>query len=178
MLGVPFTVLTDHKTLENFNTQRDLSRWQAHWMEFMLQYDAKIIYVKGEDNTITDALLRVSKETTSLAKITMTAGNTYAYCQGDKDDMVETTPEDLETSLLSAMCVLANRGASPICATFSITADRSLLGQIKNGYKDDRWVQETLVKAKGSVPGIQHANGSILFIPPQIPPESTGICRN
>ena len=35
LLGVPFLVYTDHKTLENFNTQRDLSRRQARWMEFM-----------------------------------------------------------------------------------------------------------------------------------------------
>ena len=48
LLGLPFFVDMDHKTLENFNTQKDLSRWQARWMEFMLQFDASIVYIKGQ----------------------------------------------------------------------------------------------------------------------------------
>lgn len=56
LLGIPFLVYTDHKTLENFHIQRDLSWCQACWMEFMSQYDAKIVYVKGEDNTVANAL--------------------------------------------------------------------------------------------------------------------------
>jgi hypothetical protein len=56
LIGVPFTIYTDHKTLENFATQKDLSRRQARWMEFLSQYDCKIMYVKGEDNCVADAL--------------------------------------------------------------------------------------------------------------------------
>ena len=128
-------------------------------MEFMSQYDVKIVYVKGEDNTVADALSRVSNETTPSTKGAVTAGSAYAYCQGDEEDMDEMMPNKLETSPLSAVCTLASREPTPVCATFSITADKALLGQIKNGYKEDRWIQDTLVKAKGSVPGIQHANG-------------------
>ena len=157
LLGVSFTVLMDHKTLENFNTQRDLSRRQARWMEFMSQYDAKIVYVKGEDNTVTDALSRVPNRGTGGD--TKTTGMDYAYCQGDEDDVAGMIANELDFSPLGAVCALAERGPSLVCATFSITADKALLLQIKEGYKDDRWVQDTLVKAKGSVPGIQHANG-------------------
>ena len=56
LIGVPFFIYTDHKTLENFDTQHNLSRRQARWMEFMSQYDFKIIYMKGEDNSVADAL--------------------------------------------------------------------------------------------------------------------------
>jgi hypothetical protein len=56
LLGSEFFVYTDHKTLENFDKQKDLSRRQACWMEFLSQYKCKIIYVKGEDNTVVDAL--------------------------------------------------------------------------------------------------------------------------
>jgi hypothetical protein len=56
LLGSELFVYTDHKTLENFDKQKDLSRRQAHWMEFLSQYECKIIYVKGEDNTAADAL--------------------------------------------------------------------------------------------------------------------------
>ena len=32
--GVPFLIYIDHKTLENFDIQRDLSWCRARWMEF------------------------------------------------------------------------------------------------------------------------------------------------
>jgi len=56
LLGGPIAVFTDHRMLENFNTQRDLSRRQACWQKFMAQFDMKIYYVKGEDNTVADVL--------------------------------------------------------------------------------------------------------------------------
>lgn len=59
LLGSHFEVWTDHRTLENFLTQRDLSRRQARWQEFLGQYNFKIKYVKCEDNTVADALSRL-----------------------------------------------------------------------------------------------------------------------
>jgi hypothetical protein len=59
LIGSEFFVYTDHRTLENFNTQRDLSRRQLRWQEFLSQYDFTIVYIPGEDNTVADALSRV-----------------------------------------------------------------------------------------------------------------------
>jgi hypothetical protein len=59
LLGYHFKVWTDHKTLEHFGTQRDLSWQQARWMEFLSQYDATIHYLPGERNTVADALSRL-----------------------------------------------------------------------------------------------------------------------
>ena len=59
LLGYQFEVWTDHRTLEHFNTQRDLSRRQARWMEFMSHYDATIHYIPGEKNCAADALSRL-----------------------------------------------------------------------------------------------------------------------
>ena len=59
LLGYTFEVWTDHRTLEHFGTQRDLSRRQARWMEFMSQYDATIHYLPGEQNSVADALSRL-----------------------------------------------------------------------------------------------------------------------
>jgi len=56
LLGSPFLIYMDHKTLENFNTQKDLSHRQARWMELMSQYNARIVYIKGGDNCVADAL--------------------------------------------------------------------------------------------------------------------------
>ena len=38
LIGSPFFVYTDHKTLLNFHTQRDLSCRQACWMEELAIY--------------------------------------------------------------------------------------------------------------------------------------------
>ena len=59
LLGSPIYVYTDHKTLENFDTQKDLSRRQLRWQEFLSQYNIQMTYICGEDNTVVDALSRV-----------------------------------------------------------------------------------------------------------------------
>lgn len=58
-IGMHVHVLTDHRTLENFNTQRELSRRQLRWQEFMSQYKLMIAYLEGEKNLGADALSRV-----------------------------------------------------------------------------------------------------------------------
>jgi hypothetical protein len=56
LLGTHFLVYTDHRTLENFDSQKNLSRRQLRWQEFMSQYDLTITYIRGEDNTVVDTL--------------------------------------------------------------------------------------------------------------------------
>ena len=62
LLGTHFTIYTDHRTLECFQGQRNLSRRQARWQEFLAEYDFNIRYVRGEDNTVADALSRMPEE--------------------------------------------------------------------------------------------------------------------
>jgi hypothetical protein len=59
LLGTQIYVYTDHCTLENFDTQKDLSRRQLRWQEFLSQYDLSITYIRGEDNTLANALSRL-----------------------------------------------------------------------------------------------------------------------
>jgi RNase H-like domain found in reverse transcriptase len=59
LLGTHFYVYMDHRTLENFNAQKDLSQRQLRWQEFLSQYDMMITYIRGEDNTVADALSRL-----------------------------------------------------------------------------------------------------------------------
>ena len=63
LLGFRFEIWTDHKSLEHFDNQRDLSRHQARWMEFLSQYDASINYLPGDKNTVADALSRLPTST-------------------------------------------------------------------------------------------------------------------
>lgn len=59
LLGGPIQVYTDHRTLENFVTQKGLSRRQARWAEYLAHFDLTISYLKGEENTGADALSRL-----------------------------------------------------------------------------------------------------------------------
>ena len=85
LLGSPFFIYTDHKTLENFTTQHDLSWQQARWMEFMSQFDSKIIYIKGKDNTIADALSRLPCSSSSQ-EAEGSACHPYDFCPDDDSD--------------------------------------------------------------------------------------------
>ena len=59
LLGIPIQVYTNHRTLQNFDTQQDLSHCQLRWQELMSQYDMEIIYIPGEDNTVADTLSHI-----------------------------------------------------------------------------------------------------------------------
>ena len=67
LLGSQFIVYTDHRTLENFENQKDLSRRQARWMEHLSQFDMSIHYIRGEDNTVADALSRLPPDDSEIA---------------------------------------------------------------------------------------------------------------
>ena len=53
-----FTVVTDHASLRYLQTQPNLSRRQARWMELLAQYNFEIVYQPGKFNTVADALSR------------------------------------------------------------------------------------------------------------------------
>lgn len=58
LIGSHFFIFTDHKTLKNFKTQKDLSQRQARWIEFLSQYNSHSVYVHGKKNSVADALSR------------------------------------------------------------------------------------------------------------------------
>jgi hypothetical protein len=69
LLGSPIYVYTDHRTLENFDTQKDLSRWQLCWQEFLSQYEINMIYIPGPNNTVADALSRLPDDNSIVASL-------------------------------------------------------------------------------------------------------------
>jgi hypothetical protein len=56
--GANLKVITDHNSLIHFNSQPNLSRRQARWMEFVQQFDLDITYAPGKTNAVADALSR------------------------------------------------------------------------------------------------------------------------
>ncbi|SGZ33170.1 BQ5605_C041g11939 [Microbotryum silenes-dioicae] len=61
LLGGHFHILTDHSTLEHFQTQCTvLSRRQARWLDTLAEFDYNLRYLPGEDNIVADAMSRYS----------------------------------------------------------------------------------------------------------------------
>lgn len=56
--GSGATVHTDHKSLEYFWQQPKMQGRQTRWMECLQQHHVDLLYIKGEDNVVADALSR------------------------------------------------------------------------------------------------------------------------
>ena len=56
----PISVLTDHKNLEYFTTTKLLNRRQARWVQFLSQFNFKIVYRLGKSEAKLDSLTRRS----------------------------------------------------------------------------------------------------------------------
>ncbi|GLB45211.1 putative retrotransposable element tf2 155 kda protein type 1-like [Lyophyllum shimeji] len=168
LFGAKFTVLTDHRTLENFGKQRDLSRRQARWMEFLSQFDCKIVYVKGEDNSVADALSRLPDDFPDSAD---TVANAAALA-----DMHDAATVSRCIAAILPVC----RSSSPFAATFSLAhrtanlepvaaltpagfrilpaINMELVEQIKAGYDSDPWCKNLIAAARG-MPALAQRDG-------------------
>ena len=56
LLGCKFTLVTDHKGLKYFETQKSLSDRQVQWWEFLSCFNFTIMHVDGVDNKVVDCL--------------------------------------------------------------------------------------------------------------------------
>ena len=57
--GAQFKVYTDHHTLKYFSNQPNLQGRQGRWAELMQEFHMEILYHKGQDNVVTNALSRI-----------------------------------------------------------------------------------------------------------------------
>jgi hypothetical protein len=146
LLGAPILVHTDHHTLENVNTQKELSRCQARWSEYMSQFNLSFTYIKGEDNKAADALSRLHPEhdeNISIACVTNIA------------------------SRLTDSCF--SQGDVSMNAVFNIQHDRQLTLDILNGYMEDSYCRK-LFTALDSLPGLTECDGLLYLSGPLIIP--------
>lgn len=65
LLGNRVHVITDHRALEFFKTQRKLSSRQSRWMEYLSRFNFDIEYVKGVSNKVADSLSRYYQSDTA-----------------------------------------------------------------------------------------------------------------
>ena len=56
LLGAHFEIYTNHRTLEYFQLQKEMSRQQMRWSMYLVDFNYNITYICGEQNTAADAL--------------------------------------------------------------------------------------------------------------------------
>ena len=146
LLGTPFFVYTDHKTLLNFSTQKDLSRRQARWMESLSSYDCKFVYVKGQDNTMADALSRYPISHTDCEQIAQHNAH-HPYINFNSDNLLILNRTKNVPTPLTAIAALSNINPQKTKLEFSI--DDDLVKKLREGYTKDPWCQKLLSASRG-----------------------------
>jgi hypothetical protein len=58
LMGRKIRIITDHKTIEFFTRQKNLSPRQMRWYTYISRFNFEVVYVKGEENVVADALSR------------------------------------------------------------------------------------------------------------------------
>ena len=126
-------------------------------MELMSQYNARIIYIKGEDNMVVDALSHLPCENTKeYAK--QNTKHPYSYCKDEIPLVSCIYPNGLLTTL-SVTCALAEGPEqNSVNTVLSITSDKRLLQQIKESYNTNPWCKK-LCLAMQSWPDLQLKEG-------------------
>ena len=137
LLGTHFQIFTDHRTLEYFQSQKEMSRRQMRWSMYLADFDYEISYIRGEDNTAADALSRMPDALPNP----MLAACALAYTRSPSSTRREV-----------------------VASTLDITADESLLRDITAGYQKDDFAKQLKKDiAAGSIEGAREENG-LLYV--------------
>ena len=100
LLGRKFTLVTDHKGLEYFETQKNLLDRQAQWWEFLSHFNYTIMHVDGIENKVADCLSHYYENDTSDDNH---SENTYVNTDLRLDPDGKLLPTDLYTELCAAV---------------------------------------------------------------------------
>ena len=99
LLGCKFTLVTDHKGLKYFETQKNLSDRQVRWWEFLSHFNYTIMHIDGIDNKVVDWVSRYYENDTSEDNH---LENTYVNVDIKLDPDGELLPTDCYTELRAA----------------------------------------------------------------------------
>ena len=99
LLGHKFTLVTDHKGLEYFETQKNLLDRQVRWWEFLSHFNYTIMHVDGVDNKVADCLSCYYENDTSEDNH---SENTYVNADIRLDPDGKLLPTDHYTELHAA----------------------------------------------------------------------------
>ena len=162
LIGSPFLVYTDHKTLLNFETQRDMSRRQCRWMEELSAYDCKFVYVKGEDNSVADSLSRFPFERMQSSS-DADAAAIHPYTSpspplGGSQPLLSVNKKSPMTTIAALITIPPQQPKTVKPCTYEITVGDEFLSKIRDAYTTDDWCQK-LLAAKRGMPDIVIKDG-------------------
>ena len=114
-------------------------------MEFLSIYDCKFIYVKGELNSVADAL-SCFPTTPCPSSCTAEAVASHPYNEAEHKNPIMSLPDPC--SPLSVVATLTIR-VPPISTKSTISIDESLVQKICTSYATDPWCQKLLSASRG-----------------------------
>ena len=152
--GLPFKVITDHNPNIYFQTQKNLSRRQARWSEYLQRFDFEWLYRPGRIN-VADPLSRVLP--IALNAITLRAITTRRQTRQSTD--YPPPPPSGQTTQLTEVAGLAGLGdlahsgftseqSLDVLGEFStprpvpgvdLTSQGNIIQQLQDGYTSDPW---------------------------------------
>ena len=134
LLGIKFTIHTDHATLRYLQTQPHLSGRLVRWAEYLQEYDFTVAHVKGTENVIADALSRRSDYSATLrpdlaAQLTVASLADISVVHSTFRASVITAQRKCPSCISARSQLLANavNPAAPIHRTYQLSADKGLL---------------------------------------------------
>ncbi|KAJ3567661.1 hypothetical protein NP233_g6221 [Leucocoprinus birnbaumii] len=146
LIGMHFKIFMDHKTLLNFDMQKDLSQHQAWWMEFLSQYDYKIHYVNGALNVAADVLSQIDPPSLMVLPTVSNLVMAATCLSDDPFPLSDTSPFD--TDDLDLFCLPSQFSDPPqfhvLAATARLDLSSSLLDDFKAGYALDTFAKKLL----------------------------------
>ena len=138
-------------------------------MEFMSQYNAKIMYIKGEDNTVTDALSHLPTTLSPSGETTIcTARAPYNYCSDDNNNCTMTINAVLPATHACPLLMAHALAETDIASMQAVTAMPfisqvpELCTAIIDSYKTDTWCKKLCSAAPG-MPTVQERE-QLMFI--------------
>ena len=175
LIGSPFFVYTDHKTLLNFHTQRDLSHRQARWMEELAIYDCKFVYVKGECNSVADSLSRFPFTRASSSSLADLAAIHPSLSPVTTLSSLLIIPQ---SSPISCVAALTSVPAIPLAKTsYLLLIDTEWVAKLQDAYKSDPWCCKLLSASQG-MPDLVIKDGLWFVNDRLFVPANCGLCKH
>ena len=125
-------------------------------MEFLSQYDGKIVYIKGEDNSVVDALSRIPVEATYVSDSSTEADKNslpiYHDSVADRfiASIFQTSMHQASQVVIPALIASTPEVSPTKPLVLSIEPDSKLLAEIREGYKNNPFISSL----KAATPGI------------------------
>src|ERR1700678_4068074 len=128
-------------------------------MEFLSQYDSQFVYVRGDRNSVADALSKCPTDFCS-ADAEESASRPYPASLADEEDILSYIFDPVDRDLLCAIAVLSDTAPDIQTPPFtlSICADKDFLRILQDGYDLDPWTK-SLVSAAHGIKNLKSMNG-------------------